>query len=75
MYKRHSPETIVRIWPGSISGWGSKSPRTADRVERYFHTYPIWDAHIREAYKNPVSSSSESKIMADRVSAADDRLG
>ena len=34
-YKRHTPETIVRIWPGSSSGRGSKSPRTADRVERF----------------------------------------
>ena len=40
LYKRHSPETIVRIWPGSSSGWGSKSPRIVDRVERYFqHTW------------------------------------
>ena len=31
-YKRHTPETIVRRWPGSSSGWGSRSQRTADRM-------------------------------------------
>ena len=36
LYKTHTPETIVRIWPGSNSGLGSKPPRTADRVEIYF---------------------------------------
>ena len=36
LYKRHTPETIIRIWPGSSSGWGSYSPRTADSVDRYF---------------------------------------
>ena len=35
LYKRHTPETIVRIMPGSSSGRVIKSPRTADRVERY----------------------------------------
>ena len=29
--KRHIPETIVRRRPGSTSGWGTRSPRTADR--------------------------------------------
>ena len=33
-------KTIVRSWPGSGRGWGSKSPITVDRVERYFqHTW------------------------------------
>ncbi len=36
LYRRDTPETIIRIWPGSSSGWGSNSPRTADRVEKYF---------------------------------------
>ena len=36
LYKSHTPETIVRRWPGSGRGWGSKSPRTVDRVERYY---------------------------------------
>ena len=36
LYKRHTPETILlRCWPGSSSGRGSNSPRTADRVEIY----------------------------------------
>ena len=35
LYKRHTPETLVRIWPGSRSRWGSKSSRTVDRMERY----------------------------------------
>ena len=36
LYKSHTPKTIVRRWSGSGSRWGSKSPRTVDRVERYF---------------------------------------
>ena len=36
LYKSHTPKTIVRSWSGSGSRWGSKSPKTVDRVERYF---------------------------------------
>ena len=36
LYKSHTPKTIVRSWSGSGSRWGSKSPRTVDRVEIYF---------------------------------------
>ena len=36
LYKGRTPKTIVRRWPGSGRGWGSKSPITVDLVERYF---------------------------------------
>ena len=35
LFKSHTPKTIVRRWSGSGSRWGSKSPRTVDRLERY----------------------------------------
>ena len=30
LYKSRTPKTIVRRWPGSGRGWGSKSPITVD---------------------------------------------
>ena len=30
LYKSLTPKTIVRRWPGSGRGWGSKSPITVD---------------------------------------------
>ena len=36
LYKSDTPKTSIRSWSGSGSRWGSKSPRTVDRVEIYF---------------------------------------
>ena len=34
--KSYSKINIVRRWSGSGGRWGTKSPRTVDKVERYF---------------------------------------